>query len=68
MTIIAELRQQIAALETQIMGIQDECTHPSSALVKKSWGNTGNYDPSSDCYGTDYHCRLCDKKWTEVQN
>jgi len=62
-TIIAKLRAEIAERESKIHAIQAECSHPLAAVTEKKGANTGNYDPSSDCYWTDYHCDLCDKNW-----
>lgn len=63
MTIIAKLRAEIAERQSKIAAIQAECSHPIAALTETKGANTGNYDPSSDCYWTDYHCGLCDKGW-----
>lgn len=65
MSIIKEYREEIVALQTKIAKIQDKCNHPKEATTKKHGSNTGNYDPSADCYWTDFHCKLCDKQWTE---
>ena len=39
------------------------CIHPSEYVDVQHKGNTGNFDPSADSYWTEYHCKLCDKKW-----
>jgi hypothetical protein len=42
--------------------LQSECKHE---LARKKYGsNTGNYDPHSDCYWTDFYCPICDKRWS----
>jgi len=64
MSIITDLEQQITVLREKIKAIQDKCSHPKECVNEKCGGNTGNYDPTADCYWTDYHCSLCDKKWT----
>jgi len=65
MSIIAELKAKKADIQKQIDAIQEACSHPEAAVIKKHGSNTGNYDPSSDCYWTDFHCQLCDKFWTQ---
>lgn len=65
MNIIDEYLEQISELQKKIEAIQNRCLHPQQALEKKHGANTGNYDPSSDCYWTDFHCKLCQKKWVE---
>lgn len=66
--IVGQLKQQIKDLETKIKSIQDQCSHPKEALESKNGGNTGNYDPSNDCYWIDHHCHLCEKKWTDYMD
>lgn len=65
MTKIEELQLQIAQCSRQIKEIQAECSHPKSCLTKKHGADTGNWCPSDDSYWTDFHCSLCDKRWTE---
>jgi hypothetical protein len=67
MNTIKLIKDQIAMLQGQIEKIQSECSHPKSALRVKPGANTGNYDPTADCYWTDYECGLCEKRWTEDQ-
>jgi len=64
---IAELKKQIAECYAKIAAIQAECNHPKSALKQEYKSNTGNYDPTADCYWIDFHCTLCDKWWSEDQ-
>lgn len=64
MSIIKKLEAEINVLQDKIKNIQDQCSHPESCLDKTHGSNTGNYDPHDDCYWTDYHCHLCDRKWT----
>ena len=65
MSIISELKNQIASLNRQIDQIQSECQHPKSVLKEEHGANTGNYDPGADCYWTTYTCGLCEKRWTQ---
>ena len=67
MSIVKKLQNEIKYLQNQIREIQNECSHPESCLVKEYKGNTGNYDPTADCYWINFHCKLCDKKWSEDQ-
>lgn len=63
MAIIEDLKSQIKALEAQIKEVQDQCSHPKGVLKAKNASNTGNpYE--RDSYWIDYHCQLCDKRWT----
>lgn len=61
---IEQLKAEIAERHARIKAIQEECPHPEHALKAKHGANTGNYDPTVDCYWTDYHCTICDKRWT----
>lgn len=63
MSIVQQLREEIAERQAKISEIQEQCSHPEAAVTKKHGSNTGNYDPSADCYWTDFHCSLCDKRW-----
>lgn len=59
------IEKKIQHAEQSLYELQDECTHP--AAVKKHGGSTGNYDPSADCYWTDWKCPDCGKRWTTPQ-
>lgn len=61
---IQELKEQIKLLEKKIDAIQEECNHPISARIQNPGANTGNYDPTADCYWVDNECGLCEKRWT----
>jgi hypothetical protein len=52
-------------LLAQIDKIQTECSHPFVTKVHRS--NTGNYDPSTDCYWDECSCPDCGKYWTQPQ-
>jgi len=62
---IVRLQAIIKDAYERIKKIQTRCPHKN--VTKKHWGNTGNYDPTCDCYGTDFICLDCDKHWTEKQ-
>jgi len=64
MTKAERLLLEIGALQTQLARHQSRCKHPTRHLRYKLDGSTGNYDPTQDRYWTDFHCRLCQKKWT----
>jgi len=64
---IIRARKEIVDCESLIASIQGHCVHPKKTVYKQTGANTGNYDPSADTYWTDYHCRICDKMWTEYQ-
>jgi len=64
---VFELREQIKTLTDKIIEIQNECSHPKGALTKKGGSNTGNWCSGDDRYWYDFHCGLCDKRWTEDQ-
>lgn len=57
------LEHVIQSAHKKIRRLQEQCTHPN--VVKKYGSNTGNYDPSQDCYWTDFTCPDCDKRWSE---
>lgn len=42
---------------------QVNCPHKN--VQKKYGANTGNYDPSADCYWTNFRCFDCEKRWRE---
>lgn len=50
-------------LRAKISEFRKNCPHPLSALVKEYGSNTGNYDPSSDCYWITMRCLRCDQNW-----
>jgi len=57
--------RRIDKLTNQLIKIQDTCPHPSEKLEIKHKSNTGNYDPTSDVYWTEFKCGTCFKFWTE---
>lgn len=64
---VIKIQNRIKKLDQELINIQEACLHPKDYLEKKANANTGNYDPSSDCYWYDCHCSLCDKYWREEQ-
>jgi hypothetical protein len=64
---IEERKRKIEILSAEISEIQEQCSHPGAALEEIHGGSTGNWSRSDDCYWTDYHCRLCDKKWRTIR-
>lgn len=58
---IARLYGVIQRAQSKIALIREGCLHPGA--VKKHKANTGNYDPSSDCYWTEFNCPECGKFW-----
>ena len=48
-----------------IRALQQECTHPNLSKIANS--NTGNYDPSADCWWYECKCPDCGKYWHEDQ-
>jgi hypothetical protein len=47
----------------QKTSFQSQCLHENVTKTHRS--NTGNYDPSADCYWTEFICNDCDKRWSE---
>ena len=66
MNSIKGIKDQISKLENTLRSIQNKCSHPSESVIKEHKGSTGNYDPSEDCYWTNFYCSLCEKRWTEA--
>lgn len=64
-TRVRQLKNIIKDSHDELSDHQEFCTH--SDVTKQSGGSTGNYDPSADCYWVDYHCNICDKRWTEYK-
>ena len=52
-------------LNEQLIALQDTCRHEN--VEKKYRSNTGNYDPTADCYWIDFHCPDCEKRWSRDQ-
>ena len=58
-----EIRSRIKAAQRDLDQLQATCQHPSA--TKKHRSNTGNYDPSTDSYWTDFACPDCEKRWSK---
>lgn len=57
------IAKNIIKWNNKLKQLQDECPHTD---VEKTYGaNTGNYDPSADCYWTHFYCPHCGKSWRE---
>jgi hypothetical protein len=60
---VAELKHGMELAQKEINRIQDVlCDHSNKEGTHGS--NTGNYDPSADCYWVQYACPDCKKRWT----
>lgn len=60
-------QKKLAKHYKAIQEIQTACPHPAEHLTVKYGANTGNYDPSEDCYWGDYKCQYCGKSWMGEQ-
>lgn len=58
-----KLRRIISDANIELLKLKNRCPHPEGTYTYN--GNSGNYDPSSDCYWRDYNCTQCGKVWTE---
>jgi hypothetical protein len=59
---IRKAHETIEKAKDEIRKAQTACEHPGLRHQYKS--NTGNHDPSSDSYWTDFYCNVCDVSWT----
>lgn len=57
------IENAIAGYKKQLEQLQESCPHINLQSVNKS--DTGNYDPSADCYWKEHKCHSCGKFWTE---
>lgn len=62
---VIRIKNKISLLENSLANLQSNCKHPKKFLQKERKGNTGNYDPSQDCYWTEFYCEQCEKSWDE---
>ena len=60
-----KLQDKIKKLRDELNTLQSVCLHTNA--TKKYRGNTGNYDPSENCYWIDFYCPDCDKRWQTEQ-
>lgn len=56
------LRQRIAETQRELSILQDKCPHTN--VIVTHHGDTGNYDPTQDCYWKQYTCPDCLKSWS----
>lgn len=59
------LLKKEAEIADKITALQEECPHIGHSIVYKS--DTGNWDPSEDCYWTENKCHNCGKFWMAAQ-
>lgn len=57
---ILKYQKQITTLQFKIAAIQESCQHENNIADYES--NTGNYDPTSDCWWVFVKCLDCDKR------
>ena len=62
LNLVQGIQKRISNLQKKIDQIQSKCSHEKVDEAYRA--STGNYDPYNDKYWTDYHCQICDKKWT----
>jgi hypothetical protein len=60
------IQNKINLLREQLGELQNLCKHPN--VEKKYGGDSGNYDPSQDCYWIDWNCPDCGSRWTTDQS
>ena len=65
MSRVDEIRIEIQKLNDELKSIQEECSHPKACLTKEYGSDTGIWCRYDDSYWTNFHCNLCDKRWTE---
>lgn len=58
---VERLQRVIQKAQTQIEKLRQGCPHTGATREHKS--NTGNYDPSADCYWTEFRCPECGLFW-----
>ena len=58
-----DIQNKLSVARRDLAELQATCLHPSPQKTHRA--NTGNYDPSSDCYWTDFACLDCGKSWTK---
>ena len=62
------IKNQIDYYAAERETIINDCVksnHNKQKVKRIHKGNTGNYDPSSDCYWDVCECLFCGHKWTE---
>lgn len=59
------IEENLFQYRKRLKDLQESCPHPNLSFVNKC--DVGNYDPSSDCYWTEYYCPSCGKAWSEFK-
>jgi|694.fasta_scaffold01889_63 hypothetical protein len=59
------IQKNIKKWDKALEELQHTCTHPNQTISHKA--NTGNYDPTQDCYWTVHKCPDCGLYWTQEQ-
>ena len=62
--IVYKLQNDIREIEKKIDAIQEACSHPKEDVNSKGCSDGGSYYDKTQ-YCEEFHCLLCDKKWTE---
>lgn len=60
---VKEILLELDKLTSELFNIREKCKHKKSTFTYDF--NTGNYDPSADCYWKDHKCSDCGKPWRE---
>ena len=68
---ISQLRELVDRVSKpyldELEKLVEGCGHPHGSVVKVPHSNTGNYDPSADCYWFSCTCGVCGRQWQEDQ-
>jgi hypothetical protein len=59
---VARIMTMRSLLTRELSALQDACPHNDK--TGKYGANTGNYDPSADCYWINVSCEDCGRTWT----
>jgi len=66
---ISDLREhyqaRIRAAQQALITLSETCPHTDA--TKTARANTGNYDPSTNCYWWAHHCPDCGRSWETPQ-
>lgn len=62
MSKISQIKEQIESLQKELQTLKKVCKH--TRVIYNHGSNTGNYDPSADCYWLDVECIDCGKRMT----
>jgi hypothetical protein len=71
-SIVADLKAQIAAIQSKIEAVQAECSHPLGCRTAENRGTRSTGESYYDAvlereYWTEHHCSLCDLRWRTGQ-